>query len=523
MSNKSNTDAFVANMTFANQPPNKDRQLRTSDAPVCTDENCDGCDDEECVLTDPGSSYYSVGTPVELVVESEDDDKEDVEETGQIIFHPCPMMKDGNNYLVETERGVYVVSIEDIGDYILSSDGGSGGDDDSDPKYGVGTMLERDWAHREEGNYLARIVAIPCPGGCSGMCSDASNGMKCGGREAYLVEYLDDGYLESISPSTMSDFVVGEAQDVHRLPPRPATLDVLSISLSMAGLGIAGAASGRSNGGGVEEVPSAQANYKRSTKQTIKTSLRDANIVRVDPTKVDECHVGVCAVCGCGNTAQTKLMVENKGPGQHPDTTCWECATNGDHPIESYVKNSAACLCCAARWKNFRNCKECVENFRCCRICEKSGCYQSTRFCKDCIDTGRVGAEKTCKTCKKKGTYQYYNYCLECRNKRNNTHKPSPSTCPRCLTSKTSIEYVPGPSGSNICSECYNGGDRLCSAWIDDGVLCTNLGGKNGQYRRALCALHSKKCEKVKGQTKEDLRYFLRDEEGGFNEGWAHK
>lgn len=509
VSNKSSTSAFVESMNFANLPPNKDLQLLTNDAPVCTDENCD---DEEC---DPSSSYYAVGTPVELY-----DDKEKAMLTGDIIFHPCAMMKDGNNYLVETERGIYIVSIEDIGDYILSSDGGSGGDDNSDPKYGVGTMVERDWAHREGGNYLAKIVAIPCPGGCNGMCSDTSNGMKCGGRGAYLVEYLDDGYREIISSGAISDFVVGEAQDVHRLPPRPATLDVLSISLSMAGLGIAGAASGRSNGGGVEEVPSAQANYKRSTKQTVKTSLRDTNIVRVDPTNVDECHVGICA---CGNTAQTKLKVKNKGPGQHPDTTCWECATNGDYPIKSYVQNSAACLCCAERYHNFRNCKECVQNLRCCKFCEKLGCYDTTRVCKDCFDADKLGAGKKCKTCNKMGTYRQRNYCYGCWLKRRDGNDSAVLACPRCLTPKTSVEYVP-VHNSNVCSDCYNGGNNLCKAWIADGVLCTNIAAvQSGDYRGPLCNSHRRKCEKVAGRSRKDARYFLKDENGGFNEGWAHK
>lgn len=512
-SNKSTTNAFVAKMTFAKQPPNKDRQLRTSDAPVCTDENCD---DEECVLTDP-SSIYAVGTQVELVVEGEDDDKEDVEVTGQIIFHPCPILKDGNNYLVETDKGVYVISIEDIDDYVLSSDDGDD-KDDSDPKYGVGTMIERDWSHREESSYLARIVAIPCPGGCNGMCSDASNGMKCGGREAYLVEYLDDGYREVISPDAISDFVVGEAQDAFRFPPCPASLDVVDVALSMAGLSTEDDDSG-SGGGDVEEV-SAQPNYKRSTKRSIKTSLLDTNVVRVDPTKIDDCIVSMCK---CGNTAQTKRKVKNKGPGQHPDYICWDCVNKSGHSVSSYIQNSAACLCCAERYRTFRNCKTCVTSRRCCRICEKFGCYQSTRFCEDCLDAGKAGAGKRCKACNTMGTYRTHNYCHGCYNKRNNTHKSSPSTCPRCLTSKTSIEYVPGPSGSNVCSNCYNGGDRFCCAWIDDGVLCNNVGAKHGNRRRALCNLHKKKCEKVEGQTKEDNRYFLRDEKGGFNEGWAHK
>ena len=196
----------------------------------CMDKNCS---DDGCGAPD---SWYPVGTKVDLLVEDDELESGKIV-SGKIIFHPSPTVKDCNNYLVLTEEdGNYIVDIDDIDEYI--SDDNDGGNNDGTPQFGIGTKIERDWGERGYAPCCARVVAVPCTGGCGGICEASPSGAKCGGRDCYKVEYFDDGTRESITPAAIEECVVGEPQGSYRMPPRPATLDVVALSLGAAGLSV---------------------------------------------------------------------------------------------------------------------------------------------------------------------------------------------------------------------------------------------------------------------------------------------
>ena len=472
------------------------------------------CSDDGCGAPD---SWYPVGTKVDLLVEDDDLVSGKIV-SGKIIFHPSPTVKDCNNYLVLTEEGgIYIVDIDDIDEYISGNNGDE--NDDGTPQFGIGTKIERDWGERGYAPCFARIAAIPCTGGCGGMCEENPSGAKCGGRDCYEAEYFDnDSFRELISPAAIGEFVVGESQGSYRMPPCPATLDVVALSLLAAGLSVDDPPRDGSGSDGGVNIPSLA--YSATTIASIEDALANATIMRVDPTAIEGCFVGTC---DCGATAQTKLRVKNKGPGQHPDTTCWECARASNHPISDWVQNSAACLCCADRFDNFQNCKECVESLRFCKSCEKLGCDGANRYCRDCIRSGARGADKECKSCGKLGCHGISRYCKECIDSgargagqkcknyaecgnigtyreslncrqceaaRNLARQGTSEVCVRCLTPKTSPEYVAVP-GSSGCADCKG----LCKAWTAKGKLCNEPGAKNGvRQRHPLCNEHKGQC-----------------------------